>query len=61
MSVPAFKETVAIRIENAIAEQNAYLVERDEDLALMRKRQGTIAGLRLAQEIIKESYRESYG
>jgi hypothetical protein len=62
VSLPQFKETVAFRLEEVIRAEIAYLVEHTQaDLAQLRLRQGTIAGLRVAQEIIRDQYKESFG
>ena len=62
MSVPQFKETILVRIEEAIQSQVSYLVEQTQaDLPSLRLYQGKIAGLRQAQEIMQDHYRESHG
>lgn len=62
MSVPQFKEVVAIRIDEAINAAAAYLIEQHgADLDRLRFYQGQIAGLRQAQDIISDYYRQSSG
>jgi hypothetical protein len=62
MSVPQFKELVLAKIEQAINEEASFLVEQTgADYGMMRQRQGTIAGLRQAREIIQQQYREGNG
>jgi hypothetical protein len=62
MSLPQFKELIAIAIENEIQANVSYLVEqRQADLPTLRGYQGQIAGLKLALELIGDTYRKMYG
>lgn len=59
MSIPHFKEALAMRMESAIQDEVAMLVE--QSLATpdeMRLRQGRINGIKIALDIINEVYRK---
>lgn len=62
MSIPQFKETVSVRIQAAVEHQAAFVVEGTQmELDRVRLSQGVVQGLRLAQRIIDEYYKENYG
>jgi hypothetical protein len=62
VSLPQFKELVAIDIEKQVYEYTCYLVEQGgADLSTLRGYQGRIAGLREALAIISDQYRKMYG
>lgn len=62
MSLPQFKEICSIEIGKLIQEHAAYLIEqRTATLDQMRDRQGIIAGLNIALEVIGDQYRKMYG
>lgn len=62
MSLPQFKELALVRIEARINEIASYLVDQQQaDIATLRVYQGRIQGLREAEEIMNETFREQYG